>query len=52
MSKGYVKDANGKYRLTEKQEPPNVVVNEQGPLSLSLEERVKRLEDLITRAQK
>jgi len=49
MSKGYVKDSNGKYRLTDKQEPI-IMVNEQGPLSL--EERVKRLEDLIIRAQK
>ena len=52
MSKCYQKDANGKYRLTEKQEPPIVMVNEQGPLSISLEERVKRLEDLVIRAQK
>jgi hypothetical protein len=50
MSKCYVKDSNGKYRLTDKQEPPIIVVNEQGPLSL--EERVKRLEDLVIRAQK
>jgi hypothetical protein len=38
MSKGYVKDANGKFKLTEKQETPLVMMNQQqliGPLTLA-----------------
>ena len=42
MSKGYVKDTNGKYRLVDKQEPQE--------RQLTLEEidaRLKRLESLV-----
>jgi len=54
MSKGYVKDSNGKYRLTDKQEPM-VMVNQQqsGPLSLEeLNARLKRLELIVIGPQK
>ena len=54
MTKGYVKDSNGKYKLTEKQEPI-VKVNQQliGPLTLEeLDVRLKRLEGLVIGAQK
>jgi hypothetical protein len=46
MSKGYVKDHNGKYRLVDKNQEPIVVINQQ----LSLEEldaRLKRLELIV-----
>jgi hypothetical protein len=46
MSKLYVKDVNGKWRLTDKQEPI-VAINQQ---HLSLEEldaRLKRLESIV-----
>ena len=52
--KGYVKDTNGKYKLTEKQEPI-VMVNQQliGPLTLEeLDARLKRVEGLVIGAQK
>lgn len=51
MSKGYVKDSNGKYRLVDKTQEPIVMVNQQ----LSLEEldaRLKLLEGLVIGAQK
>ena len=50
MSKGYVKDANGKYRLVDKREV--LIVQEPETQPLSLEERVKRLEGLVIGAQK
>ena len=50
MSKGYVNDSNGKYRLVDKREVLPVQEPETQPLSL--EERVKRLEDLVTGIQK
>jgi hypothetical protein len=49
MTKSYVKDPNGKYRLTDKQEPI-VMVNQQQSRPLSLEEldaRLKRLERIF-----
>ena len=54
MTKGYVKDSNGKYRLTDKQEAI-VVVNQQqlGPLTLEeIDARLKRVEGLVIGAQK
>ncbi len=45
MSKGYLKDPNGKYRLVDKREV--LTVREPETQSLSLEERVKRLEGLV-----
>ena len=50
MSKGYVKDSNGKYRLVDKREVLTVQEPETQPLSL--EERVKRLEGLVIGSQK
>ena len=51
MSKGYVKDLNGKYRLVDKTQQPIVTVNQQ----LSLEElnaRLKRVELIVIGSQK
>jgi hypothetical protein len=50
MSKGYVKDSNGKYRLVDKDQDPIVVINQQqsGPLCLEeLDVRLKRLESIV-----
>lgn len=42
MSKMYVKDANGKYRLVDKQEP------QQQPLTLEqVDARLKRVENML-----
>ena len=49
MVKGYIKDANGKYRLVDKPEP-QVIINQQQSRLLSLEEldaRLKRLESIV-----
>lgn len=44
MSKMYVKDPNGKYRLVDKQEP------QQKPITLEkVDIRLRRVEDLIQR---
>ena len=45
MSKGYVKDPNGKYRLVDKNEVLTVQEPETQPLSL--EERLVRLERIV-----
>ena len=45
MSKGYVKDSNGKYRLVDKREVLTVQETETQPLSL--EERLVRLERIV-----
>ena len=55
MSKGYVKDSNGKYKLVDKKQEPIVMVNQQliGPLTLEeLDVRLKRVEGLVIGAQK
>ena len=50
MSKGYVKDSNGKYRLVRQNEV--ITVQEPETQPLSLEVRVKRLEGLVIGDQK
>jgi len=56
MSKGYIKDSNGKYKLVEKDnktQEPVVLVNQQQLLSLeTLDARIKRLESLLLEAKK
>ena len=55
MSKGYVKDSNGKYRLVDKNQEPVVMVNQQlvGPPTLEdSDARLKRVEGLVIGAQK
>ena len=53
MSKGYVKDSNGKYRLVDKREVLTVQEPETQPLSLEeVDARLKRLEGLVIGAQK
>ena len=48
MSKGYVKDANGKYRLVDKREVLTVQEPETRPLSLKeIDARLKRLESIV-----
>ena len=50
MIKGYVKDSNGKYRLTDKQETPIVMVNQQliGPLTLEeIDARLRKVESIL-----
>jgi hypothetical protein len=50
MTKSYVKDSNGKYRLVDKNQEPIVVINQQqsGPLSLEeFDARLKRLESIV-----
>ena len=54
MTKCYVKDTNGKYRLTDKQEPI-VAVNQQqiGPPTLEeIDARLKRVESIVIGPQK
>jgi hypothetical protein len=41
MSKSYVKDASGKWRLTDKQEMPVVTINQQRLLSLEELEKLR-----------
>ena len=55
MTKCYVKDTNGKYKLVDKNQEPIVMVNQQlkGPLSLEeLDVRLKRLELILAGPQK
>jgi len=57
MSKGYVKDKNGKYRLVEKddngKQEPIVLVNQKQLLTFEvLEARIKRLEGMLIGTQK
>ena len=48
MSKGYVKDANGKYRLVDKREVLTVQEPETRRLSLKeIDARLKRLESIV-----
>ena len=50
MSKGYVKDLNGKYKLVQKNEnqEPIVAINQQRLLSLEeIDARLKRLESIV-----
>ena len=54
MTKSYVKDSNGKYRLVDKQEPI-VVVNQQliGPLTLEeIDARLRKVESMLAGPQK
>ena len=55
MSKGYVKDPSGKYRLIDKNQEPMVMINQQQSRLLNLEEldaRLKRLELIVIGPQK
>ena len=53
MSKGYVKDHNGKYRLVDRNQETVVMVNEQRPPSLEeLDARLKRLDLIVIGPQK
>ena len=48
MSKGYVKDANGKYKLVDKREVLTVQEPETQPISLEeIDARLKRLESIV-----
>jgi hypothetical protein len=48
MSKGYVKDKNGKYRLVDKTQEPIVLVNQQQPLTMEeIDKRLKKVEAVL-----
>jgi hypothetical protein len=56
MSKGYVKDSKGKYRLVDKQEEP-IVIDNQGPETqpLTLENvngRLQKIESILSELMK
>jgi hypothetical protein len=55
MSKGYIKDANGKYMLVEKdaQGNPIIMVNTQRPSSLEeIDKRLRKVESFLFLAGK
>lgn len=53
MSKGYIKDVNGRWRLTDKQEPPIVVINQQEQLTLeNVNLRLQKLEGILEELMK
>ena len=53
MSKGYIKDPNGKYRLVDKNEVLAVQEPETQPLTLEdLDSRLRKVESMLIGAQK
>ena len=53
MSKGYIKDSNGKYRLVDKSEVLTVQEPETQPLNLEeLDARLRKVESMLAGPQK